>query len=454
MLLTLSLPKTASGIPGIFYKLHKLDDTVDKIITTWISSCSTPSGPLYRKTRRTVTASWMDSYLSIEKILVALLELVEIRIPDSSSYHRHVLEEVTKVDSPFRIFMATNIHVESAQDRRALGLRWDKSITVHWLLDGVRRYRNWSVYSQHEGASQPTNDRTAIDLPTGTSLRLWYSLVIDALVGSLKFCQDRDDVMKGKFVWIYTRDEEANQESDSSEIATFASNLYSQIRQGSKQQDAPGSPQIAANVHHESMGKGLLKVLAGATPTLEPDLKFDGVTEVKSSVQKVTLAGLQAMLPECIAVYERGMNERIATLEESNAELTERRRQNYQPYRRAASQRDEYLSSNKKLEQDIISSKSTEMWTKKRYESLAQERDLPKSEMTELKANQAREIADAVESAKEELRKQIGRSLLDTLSILVPTQHQAVGTVDVESSPGFITPPENASDGSSRHRAR
>ena len=450
----LSLVTIASGIPSIFNKLQILDATVEKIITAWIACCSTPSDPLYLKTRKTVTASWMDSYLSIEKILVALLELVEIRIPNSPSYHRQVLEEVTKADSPFRLFMTTEIYLGSAQDRRALGLRWDKSITVHWLLDGVRRYRNWSVYSQHEGASQPTNDRTAIDLPTGTSLRLWYSLVIDALVGSLKFCLDRDDVMKGNCVWIYTRDEETSQESNSSEIATFASNLYCQIRQASKQQDAASTSQIAQNVYHESLGTRLLNVFAGATPTVQPDLKSDGVTKVKSSVQRLTLAGLQAMLPECIAKFERGMNERIATLEESNAELNEWRRQNYMEYRKAASQRDEYLSSNKKLKQNIISFKSFVMWTKRRYESLAQERDLLISEMTELKANQAREIADAVESAKEELRKQIGRSLLDTISILVPTQHQAVGTVAVESSPGFITPPENASDGSSRHRVR
>lgn len=377
----------------------------------------------------------MDSYLAIEKIIVALLELIEIRIPNGTSYHRQVLEEVTKADSPFHLFMTTEIYLGSAQDRRALGLRWDKSITVHWLLDSVRRYRNWSVYSQHEGASQPTNDRTAIDIPTGATLRLWYSLVIGALVGSLKFCLDRDDVMKGKFVWIYTRDKDASQESNSSEIATFASNLYSQIRQASKQQDATQSPLIASNIHHEDISNGVSDVFAGTTPTVQPDLKSNETTKVKSSVQRLTLADLQAMLPDCIARYEIGMNERIASLEESNAELSEMRRHNYQEYRRAASQRDEYLSSNKKLKQNVRSFKSTETYTRKSYESVAQERDFLKSEMAKLKANQAKAIADAVESAKEELRNKIGLSLLDTLNILVPTQFQAVRTAAVESRP-------------------
>lgn len=410
---------------------------MDTVVTSWIIHRPGPTDARCREMENNTKISWMNSCLDIEKVLIALLKCAKVQ-RDKILSHSSVLEEFTKSDNPFHRHMMTNFLAKGAQDGKALGIRCYERFTVYQLLDGLRQSVAQTLSTRHIGALHPTNDGTPIDILMGDSLESWYSLIIDALVGALKFCLDEGVISNGNDIIDMAVDLNSNNPNDTASNTASPERRLGLARQ---QKDASKVAQIASGNRTESKSTGISQIQEGQIVAAAQTFKSDKTTEFVSSPGELTFAELQTSLQESLAKYEAEKNERITALERTNARLMVEKRIHYEESRNASSQRDKTLQANKKLKKETHSLKAIMTWTNSNSAKVAEERDSLKIENAQLKADRQKAIGEAVALAKEDYRKQMATKLQDVFDIVFKAQSEATPT----SAVGFGTTATNQS---------
>ena len=190
--------QAGASIRNIFIKLERLNEAAAIIARDWMSCRSKPS-PNRGPDTTQFDKRWAQSYLEIEKVILSLLAYEKINVIETfdrdgyRSFHLDVLHTVANINHSFCKLFMTEFPVYTVKDRRAFGLLpTSQGVSIHDLLDNVRRFRNWCCYARLEGVASPKENGTPIAIPSGRSLSLWYYMITRVLVGCFKYCWERD----------------------------------------------------------------------------------------------------------------------------------------------------------------------------------------------------------------------------------------------------------------------
>ena len=182
------------GIRDIFGKLQKLDDVAAGITNDCVS--------YFRNERAAGSPSpkdfhylWSKSYLDIVKVIIALLEYPKIELIETldddgqRSIHMDPLRTITKAGSPFGVLFLSRFSILGRRDQDVFGVyESGGTLSVHDLLDALRKFRDWHCFGKSKGAALPTMNNKRIAFPGALSIRSWFYLIIRILFEALQCC--------------------------------------------------------------------------------------------------------------------------------------------------------------------------------------------------------------------------------------------------------------------------
>lgn len=174
----------------IFHKLRDVDKSAAELIHDWFSQRRNATAES-RSPSKNLNLRWTHSYLDIE--MIGLLKYAKIEVVGHQSFHLDLLQTITDAGSPFCGLFLTPFNIFRSTDRRVFGYHESGCrVSVHDLLDSVRKFRNWYCYRKAEGAAQPTMNNIGIAFPAGGSIQPWFYFIIRTLLEALELCLEKE----------------------------------------------------------------------------------------------------------------------------------------------------------------------------------------------------------------------------------------------------------------------